>query len=340
MVSGGVIDDARYVAWAIDRTPALAKHVLGDEAVARSVAALVGRTIRERTDPEGLERYRQARPVPGVGAAAYALREVLLGDDLAVLAGIHFFGGDVAKPFVGVFAQTRDLADAERLDATVALCDAFAAFSTLATWWWVEGDADTAAPAIADQRLLLGALADLTRVPVAAEDAPFALRRDERGDTVAAYDRMFAAFVAKHPEWIGRLPRTAPEDYEACARVGGLFVAEHEGRVVGVFAAHPGDVRGVSGWVVEEELLAEGWRGRGFAPLLQRMVLARLDAREHPLVLGTIDAANQPSLRTARRVGRADAGGWVFVPDPRRPAGGWPGRRAPRPDRRRRARPG
>ena len=52
--------------------------------------------------------------------------------------------------------------------------------------------------------------------------------------------------------------------------------------------------------------------------------LARLDARAHPLVLGTIDAANVPSLRTARRVGRTDAGGWVFVPDPRRKGAAWP----------------
>lgn len=322
-----VIDDVRYLAWTIDRTPALAKGVLGADAVARSVAAWVRRTIADRTDPDALARYRQACPVPGAAAAAYALREVRLGGDLAVLAGIHFYGGDVARPFVGVFAQTRDLSDAERTDATAELCDAFAGFAPRATWWWVDGDADAPPAAIADQRLWAGALADLTRVPVPPSAAPFELRRDERGRTYADYVRMHRSFVSTYPEWSGRLPRTTLEDYEACARAGGLFVVEVDGEVAGVFAARPDEVRGVPGWVVEEELLADGLRGRGFAALLQRLALERLDARAHPLVLGTIDAANEPSWRTARRVGRADVGGWVFVPDPRpvatrRPAAG------------------
>jgi GNAT superfamily N-acetyltransferase len=318
-----MIDEARYVRWSIERTPPLAKERLGADAVARRVAEDVRGTLRERTDPGWLARYRQACPVPGVDASAYALREVRLGDDVAVVAGIHFYGGDVARPFVGVFAQTRDLTGQERLDATVVLLDAFAGFAPVATWWWVAGDEELGAPAIADQRLLLGAIADLTRRPVARTDLPFALRRDDRGETYAAYRALFDAFLAAHPAWVGRIERTAREDYEACAGAGGLFVAEHEARLVGVFAARPGEVRGVPGWLVEEELLAEGWRGRGLAPLLQRSALARLDAHAHPLVLGTIDAGNAPSRRTARRVGRTDVGGWWFVPDPRRPLASW-----------------
>lgn len=316
-------DDARYVSWAIDRTPALAKRVLGEAVVARRVAEAVRGTIRERSDPAGLERYRRACPVPGVDATAYGLREVSLGTGFAVLAGIHFYGGDVARPFVGVFAQAGDLTSVERLDATVALCDVFAPFGPSATWWWVVGGEDVPASAIADQRLWMGAVADLVRAPAQAADMPFALRRDDRGATYAAYEGLFEAFVAAHPAWAGRLARTTREDYEACASVGGLFVAEHQGSVVGVFAARPGEVRGVPGWLIEEELLAEGFRGRGLAPLLQRSALARLDASAHPLVLGTIDAGNAPSWRTARRVGRTDVAGWFFVPDPRRPLAPW-----------------
>ncbi len=61
-------------------------------------------------------------------------------------------------------------------------------------------------------------------------------------------------------------------------------------------------------------------RGLGLASPLQRMALTRLDTRELPLAIGTIHAANHPWLRTARRVGRSDVGGWVFVRDVPRPA--------------------
>ena len=50
-----------------------------------------------------------------------------------------------------------------------------------------------------------------------------------------------------------------------------------------------------------------------FAPLLQRAFLAGLDRSRSELLSGHIHAANLPSLRTALRCGRIDAGGWVFL---------------------------
>jgi len=325
-----MIDVAPYLPWALAATPALAKEVLGEAVVARAVAEALAGTVRERTDPAEAAAFRAACPVSGVGAEAYALRALRLAGDVGVLAGIRFYGGDVARPFVGVDAQTRPLSVEELRAATPELLDAFADFAPQASWWWLLGAADAApegagdAPAagvVADQRLLLGSIPDLVRRPVDPGSVPFRLRRDDAGDSYADYERLFADFLAANPAWGARLVRSSPEAYAACARAGGLFVAEHKGAVAGVFAARPGEVRGVPGWLVEEELLAEGLRGRGLAPLLQRLSLARLDAHERPLVMGTIDAGNLASWHTARRVGRADVGGWLFVPDPRRPTG-------------------
>jgi hypothetical protein len=47
--------------------------------------------------------------------------------------------------------------------------------------------------------------------------------------------------------------------------------------------------------------------------VLQRAVLDRLDIARAPLVVGTIDARNLPSLRTALRVGRHVVGTWTFI---------------------------
>jgi L-amino acid N-acyltransferase YncA len=261
--------------------------------------------------------------VPGAGADTYLLREVALDGGARVLAGIHFYGGDVAKPFVGVLAQTRALTAEERLAATDVLCDAFAALAPAAVWWWVGGH--PTAPAVAgrlvdDQRLLMGSIPELVGHFDEPADAPFTLRRDDSAASYDAYVRLFEAFVAANQSWRGRLARSERDAFEACAGAGGLFVVEHRGRMAGVFAARPGEVHGIPGWLVEEELLGDALRGRGLAPTLQRMALARLDTSAHTLVMGTIHAANAPSLRTARRVGRSDVGAWVFVRDPRRDA--------------------
>lgn len=315
--------EAAYLSWWLGSAPALAVEVLGKEVVEQTAAHVFRDTLARRTDLDWADGFRRACPVPETSADAYRLREVRLTHDLRVLAGIHFYGGDVQRPFVGVFAQTRDVSVDERRLVTPTLCDAFALFAPRATWWWVGGaedDGSRSSGEIADQRLWLGDIAPLTGATVGVADLPFTLRTDATGESYDAYVQIFAAFVAANPAWEGRLARTTSEDYGACASAGGLFVAEADGAVAGVFAARPGEVRGVPGWLVEEELLSDTLRGRGLAPHLQRMALARLDATNRPLVLGTIDAANEPSWRTARRVGRADVGGWVFVTDPRRPA--------------------
>ena len=314
-------DDQRYGSWLVRSAPAVAKRALGDDVVAHGVTEAFSREVERWRDPAWREGYRQACPVPGASADAYGLRELWLGGDLGLLAGIHFYGGDVAKPFVGIEAQTRDVTVEAMVEATPALLDAFAAFSPRATWWWVQGGDDGSPrpkPVVADQRLLIGSIPELVRAPVERSALPFTLRRDETGASYAEYDRAFSTFVASNPAWEGRLVRSSREDVMACAAAGGLWVVEHGGRFAGVFAARPGEVRGIPGWVVEEMLLGDALRGRGLAPLVQRLALERLDASERPLVMGTIHADNAASLRTARRVGHTDAGGWVFVPEPRR----------------------
>ncbi|TVR88552.1 MAG: hypothetical protein EA416_13295 [Trueperaceae bacterium] len=319
----GLLDPEPYVAWAIAGTPSIVGRALGEGEAAHQASVALRDAIRQRSDPAWAEGYRRARPVAGVDADAYRLREVVLEGDARVLAGIHFRGGDVLRPFVGVLAQTRDLTPAERFRATRPLCDTFAGFAPAAVWWWV---ASVAAPVaegarvVADKRLLIGVISDLVGDRAESVDVPFALNRDRSGASYDPYAAMFDAFIAAHPVWRGRLPRSERADYQACANAGGLFVAEFGGRIEGVFAARPDQVQGIPGWLVEEEFLGAALRGRGLAPALQRMALAHLDTRDRPLVLGTILADNEPSLRTARRVGRSDVGGWAFVLDGRRSA--------------------
>lgn len=321
------IDTAPFVAWAVANAPAIAREALGVACAEQSVTEALLSTVRERSDLGWADGYRRACPVAGLPAGAYRLREVSLRCGARVLAGIHFYAGDTTRPFVGVLAQTRELTPTERTDATRALCAEFAAFAPAAAWWWVAGEEATRGSdpgVVDDQRLLVGIVSELVRGDAEPHGLAFGFRRDDTGASFDAYVALFDAFLAAHPCWRGgALQRSERDDYMRCASAGGLFVAEHEGRVAGVFAARPGEVRGIPGWLVEEMLLGDALRGRGLATRLQRAALAELDTSHAPLILGTINARNEPSLRTARRVGRRDVGGWVFVRSA--PGGaGWP----------------
>jgi hypothetical protein len=77
-----MIAAAPYLSWLVATTPALAKEVLGEAVVARSVAEALESTVRERSDPAGAAALQAACPVSGVGPEAYAVRELCLSEVL------------------------------------------------------------------------------------------------------------------------------------------------------------------------------------------------------------------------------------------------------------------
>ncbi|MSO55536.1 MAG: hypothetical protein EXQ55_01220 [Acidobacteria bacterium] len=236
--------------------------------------------------------------------------------DASVLAGIHFKNRLTHRPFVGVYAQTRAISDEECLEASKHLGDEFAVFGPPHVRWWSpeQSDLRRLRQAVSDLRLIVGRLEDLQRGAPASFPKGVVLAPDPDGGSYAAYSEIFDDFIRARPEWREDLKKEHLETYQECARMGGLFQIEREGRLVGVIVARPGEVRGIPGWKMTEEILDESIRGSGVAPLMQQAFLARLDGRVCKLVFGTISARNLPSLRTALRVGRRDIGGWVFIP--------------------------
>lgn len=82
---------------------------------------------------------------------------------------------------------------------------------------------------------------------------------------------------------------------------------------MGIVATQPVAQYSVDAWLIWDIVLGRQHCGKGLAPVLQRAVLDRLDEARAPLVVGTIDAGNVPSLRTALRAGRQVVGTWTFI---------------------------
>ena len=81
----------------------------------------------------------------------------------------------------------------------------------------------------------------------------------------------------------------------------------------GVIAAERRSEVFLSGYCVIEEILGGKYRGKGFAPAVQRMMIENLELQGDEMIFGHISLKNSPSLRTASRVGRSDVGGYLFV---------------------------
>jgi RimJ/RimL family protein N-acetyltransferase len=302
---------ASYINWAVASSAASVRAWLGDERLRSNWSAEFDELVHDQLESADFgPTFVQHCPSPGAVAADYLPRELDLGDGLSVLAGIHkgsFF-------FVNVYAQTRLLRADEVARAGDMLRREFAMFEPAAVRWWepAVGGAGHKGKRLDDLRLIVG------WIPELLEDGPAPNQRVRlqaessaafHDDYLAMYERFFAANPAMRD-----VVRTEDrEDLQACADVGALFRVLVDDAFAGVIAAAPSRHGGVDGWSVNEELLDTAYRGQGLAVHAQRAMLAQLDQNVSQLVFGTINAVNQASVKTALRVGRQDAGGWVSL---------------------------
>jgi hypothetical protein len=305
-----------YIEGLVTGLPSSLRRWCSENEVRSAVSVEFDATVRQRMQSlEHAEEYALHFPVAGRVAADYQLREVsVCGGAARVLAGIHFKGLRLTRPFIGVFAQTNLLGPDETVAASLELGATFAAFSPLGVRWWSpeQHDLRAARGCVSDQRLLVAPLGELGVPPPLP--AGLALSPDRTGDSYSEYAGLFEEFWRERPSWRGELPVTPEDEYRRCAQQGRLIAVEYGGRIAGIFAARLGTVFGLRGWEMLDEILGQHLRGRGLAPALQRHFLATLDPAQAPLIWGTIGEGNTPSWRTAVRAGRKDVGGWIFLP--------------------------
>lgn len=266
-------------------------------------------------------RFAASCPVEGASVEDYALRSIRLRCGCDVLAGIHFYGMDRTRPFVGVEAQSRALSGEEALEAARELAERFAVFHPpLARFHGRQGGADFALlpGARPDTLVYAGRLATLLEAPPPAGLDRLALRDEDPVAYFAEYERDYAALHAERPELVGKLFRESLETLLRL-RANGLCRRLYvDGAPAGVVASERGDFDGLEGWIVSEEILGAPFRGQRLGPcaqrLLARALVDELGADAGDLLLGTIDFANAASRRTAERSGRVAASSLVFLP--------------------------
>jgi len=304
-----------YRAWLHDSVAPVVRG-WGSDVSARRYEEACSEFVQRTMDDQASRKYAAACPVEGVDHTAYRLRELTLPGGGSLLSGIHFRGMSTSCPFVGVFAQTHWLSSRQMVEAHELLLHEFSPFRPRASWWWcpahrsVPSDVESTP----DQLSVMASLDELRAVAAPPLPPGWELRGVSRaGRVAAALFAMYRDFHLERPDLAVSVMPASAEELDACAQAGGLQVCFAQGDVVGLVAAKPGLFQGVEAWEVWDIALAKQFRGRGLSAALQRAALDRLDSSATRVVAGTIDARNEPSLRTALRVGRRIVGTSYFV---------------------------
>jgi hypothetical protein len=286
------------------------------DAVGRRHQQAAAQFLERTTDDDASRRYARACPIAGVDHTLYRLRELTLPGGVSLLAGVHFRGKSTSYPFVGVFAQNRWLTADEMVVAHEALLSEFSLFSPRSSWWWshMGQTLPQLVAATPDQYLVMGSLDEIRKTRASPLPAHFRLRRlDSAREVGATFADLYQGFHNARPELAEAVPPTRLDALEDCAKADGLYGCFAGAELVGVVAVRPDTEYCVDAWLMWDIVLAREYCGKGLAPVMQRAVLDCLDTARAPLVVGTIDSRNLPSLRTALRVGRQVVGTWTFI---------------------------
>lgn len=243
--------------------------------------------------------------LPGVPAIDYAHR-VVRGRRGELLGGIRFFGGDRTRPFVDVLAHSFD--DERALADCVAA--EWAGFAPPFMRLRVLPQHAAGEVRVLDQSVHVGRCRQMTTPDGTAELSRFS----DADEAVALVAERYAALSDDQPDLAANISAAEPDDLRYWHDQGALWAIRVDAQTVGALAVAPGEVEWVTGLVVQEEVIATPWAGRGYAAAAQS-TWAAMVARRDPdaLLIGTIDRRNTASRLSAERAGRPAVLSTVFV---------------------------
>ena len=267
--------------------------------------------------------------LPGVAPLDYAHRHVRAGDR-SMIGGIRFYGHDIGRPFVEVIAHdfTTIESGTARPDAEslAKLADAVAsewsAFRPLHMHLCVPPHSPVPPNAHVDTHVFVARYRGMAPPDGRVELTTFA----SPDEAMAMVRARFAAMERDEPMLRRNVSPIEPDymtELHAEGRVHAIVPTalrpaggEAEGGLgaaVGLLAVAPGGVDWIDGDEVMEEVVASEHAGHGYAASAQAAFAALPSNDRAALLVGTIDALNVASRRTAERAERANVMDYLFV---------------------------
>lgn len=287
---------------------------------AEASCTILDRWLREHVewlrDEAALENYAKHCPVPGAEVEDYGIRSLRLEGSGNLLAGIHFYGCNIKRPFVHVTATDFELSGKNIRLLSKMLEREFEVFRPDRFRVWIDGENDPLVQlpgADIDNWFLAGSLAAISERAAPDQRSRISLEADPEVDSYGQFTECYAGYHDEQPgtaEWNSAADRDL---LEKCAKEDGYFRVHVDGEPAGWIAAGVKEEAMLRGWCMMDELLEPSFRGQGLGAAMQRAFLDALPERE-PIIWGTIDPRNEPSIRTAKGVGREIVCGYLFLP--------------------------
>lgn len=298
--------------YTLARQHPLTRTWLDDAARLENLSAMhEGTDVVLAADPE-IAAARIAKVAPGTPVRSMLNHWVQVGADQHAMFSMRFEGMDPSKPFVDASTLSRALEVRDLAGLAAAAVELYGVHKPPYLRLWSSEPVGAIAGTEPDRRFLAAPIEVLREreVPAGLALTPANdLRHYEEAQE--AYDAVDRA----HPRHVEQASMSSREVLQESADEGLLFNVEVDGVWAGYSAALDGgeDTLGLSAYIVQDVILAPGFRGRGLGASVSTL-LARALSDQSRVLIGTIHANNKGALHAATHAGRVDVGGWLKHP--------------------------
>jgi len=275
------------------------------------------RWVGRENDSISVEKMRDF-PFKGAQLSDYQTHIIHLGSGRKVMSSIRFAPKRSPKRYVATSHRNFSVESLEDLHAVVkTIGEYYHVFSpewvSLADFEERFAEYEESGSILSDSRIMVGSIREIRRQPKPARYQEVRLELWKGQDFYDDYARVVDELHQQRPEFEQIYPKSSRQSFAERFSQGGLSNIYISNRWAGLIAVTEEDLGFMHGYIIEEEIVDKRFRGKGFAPALQRKLIERLPFKDDEMIYGNPNSRNIASLRTASRVGRVDVGGIYYV---------------------------
>ena len=240
---------------------------------------------------EGRSRYM------GIGKPSDYLNHLIETDEGLIIAGIRHLGNDKNKPFVFVWPSF-EITSTQNI--IKAISPYFKVFKPENISYWSRPDCNNSNEKVIQQRFI-GQISEMDK---------YDLELLKIENYYEWYKSEYDKFHKENPEYINRIQVNSKELMDDSFKEGLLYVYKKGESNIGLVAGENDTFLGKSAIYLNEILIGQSYRGKGYANKLLSGFVNTLNA---DYFICDIDSDNIPSTKTALRSGQKVFSQEIFV---------------------------
>ncbi len=252
--------------------------------------------------------------IPGTEIQDYEEHFYEIDSGKNILAGIRHKGGDIQMPFVHTLMGF-DPTNSDIIDIIKFSRQQFKKFNPRFVSIWIKPSLKidfSKVTATQSRQYVVGSISEIKKMKKPANFDIIKIEKVTSGFDFDWYTKAYAEFHEKQPNLKTWVPITDNEDIERAITDQLMYRVLVNEKLAGIIAAHDQPLLNKKSAYMVELLLTNRFKNQGLAPAFQRKFIETL-SNDFNFIWGTIDAKNQPSLKTALRVGRIPIRSEYFI---------------------------